>query len=98
MANYTTRQLERWRFAGIVAQMNSFISTVTVTDFAFLPITYTGKTQYKRRHAPRKRKGKAPSKQFEAIDDFIDLQLHLERGEYHEAIPLYYRLKRILNR
>ena len=96
--SYTDKQLERLSFGHLLELMTQFCKDVQPEDFAYLPSDPSKKTQYKRPHAPRKMKGGSAPREFQLIEDFVDLQHHLSKREYAEAIPLYYRLKRALNR
>ena len=89
---------ERLMFQDLVSKMKQFEAAVDATDFAMLPVDLGKKTQYTTPHQPKKKKGGAPPADYLALEDFIDLGIHLDRGQYADAIPLYYRLKKLLNR
>jgi len=97
MTKHATRYHRRLAFSVLVSKMEVFAAELTAEDFAYLPIDPNKKTQFTRRHAPRKYKGGKPPMSYQGIEDWIDLRLHLQREEFIEAIPIYYRLKRLLN-
>ena len=79
----------------IIEKMIQFVEKHSGGDFGGVrpPVD---QTQYKKPGKAIKRKGGKPPVDYYYVEEFVDLQLMLERGEWEEAIPLYYKLKRLV--
>lgn len=75
-------------------RMHELCNQLSATDFAGIQ-PQREKTQYTHSHKQIKRKGGRPPIDYSAVEHFVDLQLHLSRGEYNQALPLYYYIRRL---
>lgn len=92
----SAEELVALRRARLINKMYQFVNTHSAADFGGLAPPRE-QTQYK--HSNRstiKKKGGNPPADFFYVEEFIDLQLHLEALEYDEAIPLYFKLRRLV--
>lgn len=79
----------------LLRKIQRFIDTHSGGDFGGIqpPVE---KTQYKHPGSALKRKGGGPPKDFSLVEDFVDLQIAVETGDFETAIPLYYKLRRLV--
>lgn len=81
----------------LVRRIERFLSTITASDCAGL--TGQGeKVQYTHSHKSMKFKGGKPPADYSAVEMLIDLRIEYNRQNIDDAIPLYYALRRMLNR
>lgn len=88
----------RLLFVVLLEHIRQFIREVKAEDFAGLAVPLDSKTQWTCHHRPIKRHGGHPPKDYSALETFIDLRIAMDKGEYTEAIGMYYYLKRLLGR
>jgi hypothetical protein len=79
----------------LLKRMHRFVKNHTGADFAGVrpPVE---KIVYKHPGTPIKRRGGSPPKDFEYVENFIDLGIALDEGDFETAIPLFYKLNRLV--
>lgn len=79
----------------LINKMKKFVKNHSGKDFGEAH-PYVERTEYKKKGKDIKRKGGKPPVQYFFVEEFVDLRIHLEREEYSEALPLYFKLKHIV--
>ena len=54
------------------------------------------RTQYKYSGKNIKKKGGNPPIDYHYVEEFVDLQIYVEQGDFEKALPIYYKLRRLI--
>ncbi len=89
--------MARGDYGRLIRRIRRFAGEVTSEDCAGLvptgePIRYLHPLE-----RPHKHHGGNPPRDYTAVEILVDLQAAVQKDNFEEAIPLYYRLRRMLN-
>ena len=79
----------------LITRMNRWRKKTKAAQFGGVALDIE-KTEYKKKGKNMKRKGGKPPIDFRLVEDFVDFQIALDNEEYDQAVPLFFKLKRIV--
>jgi len=79
----------------LLRHIRKFIRTHSGGDFGGV-CPPRERTQYKHAGKNMKHKGGNPPIDFFYVEEFVDLQIYVEEGDFENAIPIFFKLRRLI--